>query len=98
MRIRIDFPGLVQQPSQGRNEGSIPSGITNTDSFRETQPETGLFPSEDLIPGAYYRAWLDPCADEVEFVRFVGFKYAEQGYVFEDATGNLLVVSDFEAA
>ena len=92
MKIVIEITGQNAKPSQGRNEGSIPSGSTIADGFFAI----------GLVPGRFYRAQLEvPEASDVNvnnsdepdevFVCFVGWDGTADRAIFERGDGQFFI-------
>lgn len=77
------------RPSQGRNEGSIPSGTAirfyHSGKELETQGDTEF----SVCRGVTYLGCVEEDGLTFEPVRFVGMQYADSRAVFEDLKGDL---------
>lgn len=93
MRMVLEIPNGGQQPSQGRNEGSIPSGTARLQPHPDLSSLTPRGAQDLVRPEEFYRVTIDPPTDEREFVRFVG-KMSGQRYVFEDGNSDVLIVHE----
>jgi len=91
MHVEIELLQTRQQPSQGRNRGSIPRGSAS--ALASVELEQNYQPSmrDILSVGRIVRMTPEDTALKAQFVRVVGWLENENSIIFENGNGDYFI-------